>query len=76
MAHGGEKVLTRSQQSQMGMGTGVYIQKIEIIFPNVTSFQDWINADPIIIKEITERKLLEAFKDLANEGKMEEVSKL
>lgn len=39
-----------------------------IQFPSVTTFSDWEAADPARIKEVTRRKLLPAFKDLAREG--------
>lgn len=56
-----------------GGGSRVDIGNIIIQFPNVTSFQDWLDADPEMIKEITERKLFDAFQTLADEGRMTEV---
>jgi hypothetical protein len=66
MAHGGETVSNYAQQQFKG-GSGIVVN---IQFPNVTSFQDWMAASPALIKEVTERKILTAFKSLENEGKI------
>lgn len=71
IVHGGERVIT-PQQQRMGMGGGVNIGTIEIIFPEVTSFSDWMNASPAVIKQVTERKILQALSTLEDEGKVKE----
>jgi len=53
--------------------SNVRIENVIIQFPEVTTFRDWIEADPELIKEVTERKLLQAFETLAIEGRMKEV---
>lgn len=55
--------------SKMNKGMGVHIEKIIIQFPNVTTFQDWLDADPTRIKDITELKIMEALEALSREGK-------
>jgi len=57
-------------------GGGVNIGTIQIQFPNVSSFQDWLKADPKVIKDVVEKKMLQAFNQLAKEGKMTSVSKV
>lgn len=69
--HGGERILT-PQQQRMGIGSGINIGRIEIIFPEVTSFSDWMNASPAIIKQVTEKKILQALSSLEDEGKVKE----
>jgi hypothetical protein len=59
-----------------GMGGGVNIGSINIQFPNVTTFSDWMAAPPSLVKEVTEKKIFEAFRSLAREGKMTEVTKV
>ena len=59
-----------------GGGGGVTISNIQIQFPGVTSFQDWLKADPKLIKEVVEKKMLQAFSQLSKEGKMTSVSKV
>jgi len=77
VVHGGEEFRTPAQQRMAeGIPREIIIESINIQFPEVTTFQDWIEADPSLIKEVTERKLLESFKLLAEEGKMEEVVKV
>jgi len=43
---------------------------INVQFPNVTSFQDWLNADPGTIKAIFDRKIYPAMKMSAREGRI------
>jgi F0F1-type ATP synthase assembly protein I len=62
--------------SSPGGGGGTSIGQIIIQFPNVTSFADWMAAPPSLIKEITEKKFFEAYRSLAREGKMTEVTKV
>lgn len=69
--HGGEKIIT-PQQQRRGAGSGVNIQQIIIQFPEVTSFSDWMNASPAVIKQVTERKILQALSSLEDEGKVKE----
>jgi hypothetical protein len=69
LAHGGEEILTPQERRR---GRGVYIGTIEIQFPNVTTFQDWIEAPPGRVKEVTERKILQAMSTLEDEGKIKE----
>jgi hypothetical protein len=69
--HGGEQVIT-PQQQRRGMGGGVSIGTIMIQFPNVTTFSDWMNASPAIIKQVTENKILQAFATLEDEGKVKQ----
>lgn len=69
--HGGERILT-PQQQRRGIGGGVNIGTIEIIFPEITSFSDWMNASPAVIKQVTERKILQALSTLEDEGKVKE----
>jgi len=59
-----------------GNSGGVNIESIQILFPNVSSFDDWLKADPKIIKDVVERKILQAFNQLSKEGKMTSVSKV
>ena len=67
--HGGEQIIT-PQQRRRGAGSGVSIGTIEIIFPNVTTFSDWMNASPATIKLVTEKKILQALSTLEDEGKI------
>ena len=57
-------------------GGAVNIQAINIQFPNVSNFSDWLAADPKVIKDVVEKKILQAFNQLAKEGKMSPVSKV
>jgi hypothetical protein len=59
-----------------GFGGGVSIGNINIQFPNVTTFSDWMAAPPSLVKEVTEKKIFEAFRSLAREGKMTEVTRV
>jgi len=43
---------------------------INVQFPNVTSFQDWLDADPGTIKVIFDRKIYQAMKMSAREGRI------
>ena len=43
---------------------------INIDFPNVTSFQDWLDADPGTIKLVFDRKIYQAMKTSAREGRI------
>jgi hypothetical protein len=58
------------------MGGGMSIGQVIIQFPNVTTFSDWMAAPPSLIKEVTEKKIFEAFRSLAREGKMDEVTRV
>jgi hypothetical protein len=69
--HGGEQIIT-PQQRRHDAGSGVSIGTIEIIFPNVTTFSDWMNASPATIKLVTEKKILQALATLEDEGKVKE----
>jgi len=69
--HGGEEIVT-PQQQRRGAGRGVSIGTILIQFPNVTSFSDWMNASPAVVKQVTERKILQALSTLEDEGKVKE----
>jgi hypothetical protein len=69
--HGGEQIIT-PQQQRRGIGGGVSIGTIEIQFPSVTTFSDWMNASPAVIKQVTERKILQALSTLEDEGKVKE----
>lgn len=71
MVHGGERIVT-PQEQRRGMGGGVTIGKIEIQFPNVTTFSDWMNASPALVKRVTETKILQALSTLETEGKVKE----
>ena len=55
--------------------SSVNINSIVIQFPNVSSFEDWRRADPRVIKDVMEKKMLYAMKMLANEGKIEDIVK-
>lgn len=70
-----EAIIPLSKLQTPGRG-GIVIENLNIQFPEVTTFQDWVEADPELIKEVTERKILPAFKILAEEGKVEEVVKI
>jgi len=69
--HGGERVIT-PQQQRRGVGGGVNIGTIQILFPNVTTFSDWMNASPALVKQVTENKILQAFATLEDEGKVKQ----
>jgi len=62
--------------SSAGAAGGVIIQRIDINFPNVQSFQEWLDADPKIIKNVVEKKLLQAFAQLSKEGKMDAITRV
>jgi hypothetical protein len=49
---------------------------VSIQFPNVSSFKDWEDADPQVIKDVFEKKILDVMKLLARENKMSEVVKI
>jgi hypothetical protein len=65
MVRGGEEILTPEQRRRGGGGVVVNIQ-----FPNVTTFSDWMNASPESVKQVTERKILPVLSILENEGKI------
>jgi len=69
--HGGEEIIT-PQQKRSGAGKSISIQGIYIQFPNVTTFSDWMNASPALVKQVTERKILQALSTLEDEGKIKE----
>ncbi len=68
--------VVREEAGRDGGGGTVIIQSgaMPIQFPNVTSFQDWFDADPGLIKQVTERKILQAMKTLARESKISKES--
>jgi hypothetical protein len=77
VAHGGEEFRTPAQQRMReGIPREIIIENIQIQFPEVTTFRDWIEADPALIKEVTEMKILDALKTLGEEGKVEEIVKI
>lgn len=64
---GPEAVIPLKDGIGAGIG-GLTIGDIIIQFPNVTSFADWYNADPNLLKEATRRKLVPVLRDLHKEG--------
>jgi len=53
--------------ASMGIGGNAPIN-ITIQFPNVTSFQDWYDANPALLKNVTKNKLVPIFRELKQEG--------
>jgi len=70
IALGGEEFIPPGQEGR-GMG-GTRIGTVIIQFPEVTTFQDWMDASPARVKEVTERKILQALSTLEDEGKIAE----
>ena len=65
---GPEAVIPLSRTNTGMSSSAISIQSINIQFPNVSTLQDWIDADPAKIKEICRRKILVAFQELDKEG--------
>jgi len=66
--------VTKARSNATQIPTRTYIDRVIVEFPNVSSFEDWRNADIGTIKEIFERKILEAMRMSAEEGKISKAS--
>lgn len=79
IAQTGEAVLNRRATASIGSsgvralnsGRGIgspSIGQMTIQFPNVTSFQDWMNASPEMVMEVTRRKIIPALESLGRQN--------